>query len=224
MTLTRADSVSYGDSMKRPSVVSDTIQEFGGVRYYRCGKYFRRTSNHFKGSRLLHRDVYAANHGDIPDTHHVHHVDEDRSNNSPENLQLLPISEHCSIHAKEAGALSKLRGEFIGQEKAKAWHRSEEGRAWHAENSRRAFKRFANRVGECIVCSKTYMYSAIPEKRFCGQACFQRLQRRTGAYLVSRNCVICCAEFRIDKHEERKYCSKGCIDRARLIRMGVVNG
>lgn len=31
----------------------------------------------------------------------VHHVDHDKTNNNPENLQLMTRSEHAKLHAKE---------------------------------------------------------------------------------------------------------------------------
>lgn len=49
----------------------------------------------------LHRDVYEANHGPIPDGWHVHHIDGDPLNNHPSNLEALPADEHAAHHVEE---------------------------------------------------------------------------------------------------------------------------
>jgi hypothetical protein len=65
--------------------------------YYKTGK----TRGH--KVRLLHRDVWAAANGPIPDGWHVHHVDHDRDNNDPSNLQALPAAVHNHHHAPDRG-------------------------------------------------------------------------------------------------------------------------
>ncbi len=44
----------------------------------------------------------------------VHHIDENRANNSPENLQLMTRSEHASLHAKQQATYRKRKknGQF----------------------------------------------------------------------------------------------------------------
>ena len=46
-----------------------------------------------------HRAVWEAAHGPIPDGFHVHHNDEDRTNNCLENLTLVSKAEHRRIHS-----------------------------------------------------------------------------------------------------------------------------
>src|SRR3954470_16664348 len=108
-----------------PVVLSATCQEFLGVRYYLCGFYFQRKS------RRLHRAVWEHHHGPVPAGYHVHHVDEDRANNGPGNLALLPGSKHLSHHT--------IKREMWFGTKARAaaaeWHRSDEGRVWHREHA-----------------------------------------------------------------------------------------
>ena len=72
--------------------ISETIQKFDGVSYYRCGPYFQR-----KGKRL-HRVVWEKHNGPIPEDCDVHHINGDRTDNDIENLQLLPQSEHHKEH------------------------------------------------------------------------------------------------------------------------------
>ena len=70
---------------------------FRGRKYtLRKNGYYGRTN----GKReYLHRDVWRVARGKIPKGHDVHHRDEDRANNSPRNLELLPKAEHARRHA-----------------------------------------------------------------------------------------------------------------------------
>src|SRR5438067_6461268 len=103
----------------RPTIMSTTIQEFNGSRYYLCGKYFQR-----KGVRL-HIAVWTYHHGDVPDGWHIHHIDEDRSNNDPTNLECLTLIKHLG---GRHGAASGLRGRKSikkANAAARVWHGSE---------------------------------------------------------------------------------------------------
>lgn len=67
---------------------------FGGFNYtIGDNGYYRRTT----GSRsLLHRDVWTALRGVIPDGWDIHHKDHDKTHNKIENLECLPKAEHAS--------------------------------------------------------------------------------------------------------------------------------
>lgn len=45
-----------------------------------------------------HRKIWADNYGQIPDGMNIHHLDENKENNSIENLVLLKISDHARLH------------------------------------------------------------------------------------------------------------------------------
>ena len=47
---------------------------------------------------LLHRLVYLLVHGAIPEGHQIHHLDGDRSNWAPENLQAVTPQAHRAMH------------------------------------------------------------------------------------------------------------------------------
>jgi hypothetical protein len=59
------------------------------------------------GRYLMHRYVWEYFNGAIPSDYDVHHIDEDRSNNSISNLECLPKADHTRLHhfkrKKEAG-------------------------------------------------------------------------------------------------------------------------
>jgi len=47
---------------------------------------------------LIHRNAYYERFGKIPKGWHIHHIDEDKLNNKPENLIALPGELHFALH------------------------------------------------------------------------------------------------------------------------------
>lgn len=70
---------------------------FAGQRYtLRNTGYYGRTN----GDRtLLHRDMYEAEHGPIPNGYDIHHIDTDKTHNSISNFELMLKSEHTRQHS-----------------------------------------------------------------------------------------------------------------------------
>src|SRR5882757_4871282 len=135
-------------------IISATIQEFHGVRYYRCGPYFQR-----KGVRL-HRAVWESIHGAIPDGFHIHHVEHGRD---IANLaQIVPRLEQARIAAA-------------------SWHGSDEGKRWHSEHYERHIRPVMGRTVEksCQQCGKHYsvIASKAGESKFCHANCKARALR-----------------------------------------------
>ena len=81
--------------------------ELNGLRYTRRRDgYFRQTL----GSRsYLHRDIWEATHGPIPDGHDIHHIDGDQSNNVIHNLEQFTSSEHGKHHIKTNEGAKRTR-------------------------------------------------------------------------------------------------------------------
>lgn len=146
-------------------VISDTKQRFMGKTYYRCGAYFQR-----KGTRL-HREVWKAAHGDIPEGYEVHHIDENRANNQLENLVLMDGSEHNSMHSKSADHTKAIKA---AQEAAKEWHSSGEGKRFHSELARQNWSKRGLKTYTCSWCGKPFetrhMYGA-GQNHFCHANC-----------------------------------------------------
>lgn len=112
----------------QPIVISETIQEFQGIRYYLCGQYFQHD-----GVRL-HRMVWISANGPIPKGWHVHHVDENRANNALTNLELKHGPEHMRHHMtpeRRAWSRENVKKAIAA---APEWHRSEAGRIWHKKH------------------------------------------------------------------------------------------
>ncbi len=157
-------------------VISSTIQEFNGVRYYLCGRYFQ------KQGKRLHRMVWTYNHGRIPAGYDIHHRDGDPKNNDPENLECIPEREHHSDrHGKEAAERAQP---FTPEARlaAAAWHASPEGRAWHAEHFERNIRPvMQERIpAVCQECGEDYLVSLakLKQSKFCGAVCRARDFRR----------------------------------------------
>lgn len=153
-------------------------------------KYYNRAG----GKGLLHRDIWEHHYGPIPEGHHVHHIDGDCDNNSIENLKCLPSSEHFDLHREDRRdhGLSESNLEHMAKmrEKAKEWHKSEEGRAWHQEVSSRYLekarlalkehreKQAANpKTVECAECGELFS-SPTGRAKVCSQACHSKRSRR----------------------------------------------
>lgn len=191
-----------------PIVISDTIQEFDGIRYYRCGDYFQQ-----KG-KALHREVWVKAHGPVPEGFEVHHKDHDCSNNMLGNLELLDGSEHARLHALERGLgeFGRRHLEKAG-ELAKEWHKSEAGRAWHKEHySKMSDALHAREERTCEECGTVFMgLVGKPERnRFCSNKCKTRWRYKSGVDNEERNCRVCGTGFMINKYWTTMTCSRSC--------------
>ena len=191
-----------------PIIISDTIQEFNGTRFYKCGAYFQH-----KG-KALHVEVWTQAHGPIPEGFEIHHRDHNRSNNSLSNLELLDGTEHARRHAVKRGFgeagkqhLEKAR------ELAKEWHQSEKGREWHKEHySKMSDSLHAREERTCEECGTRFRgLAGKPERnRFCSAKCKAKARRRSGVDNELRTCCVCGAGFMINKYWTTMTCSRSC--------------
>lgn len=198
--------------MLEPTVITTSIQVFQNVRYYLCAnKYFINTQT---GERL-HRMVYEANYGPIGDSNMcVHHMDHDKSNNHPNNLQLLSNSDHSKLHSKskDHSHLHTPEVRELTLRKAADWHGSEEGRQWHIkhhkENCQDLHKPRFKRI--CAQCGIDFLSCAIKGK-FCKPYCRTKYRKLSGVDDVNRTCIGCEREFTINKYIKKYYCSRKCL-------------
>lgn len=154
-------------------VISPTIQEYAGRRYYRCGRYFQH-----KGERL-HRRVWEDLNGRVPEGFHVHHRDHDTSHNEPGNLELLPNSSHMSYHAKKSGH-GRTTIAVAGQA-AREWHGSEAGLEWHRSHyAEKVAPVMSERIMvTCQECGTGFETSRVHAHlaKYCSGKCRQRANR-----------------------------------------------
>lgn len=156
-----------------------------GENYYLCGFYFSRprstNSRTRKGRIYLHRAVWKAfNRRPIPKGCHVHHLDEDRSNNHPSNLALMNGTEHLRQHMTPERRAQSSTNIQAAIKAAPAWHRTEEGRAWHRQHARKVADAMPFHTYVCTECGAQFesrtTRKAAP--KFCGGTCKMRAFRR----------------------------------------------
>lgn len=167
---------------------------------------------------MLHRYVYLCEKGKIPKGYAVHHIDENKENNSADNLRLVPKSKHAAHHTKKRiySDYETERQKFIERtnEKAKVWHKSAEGIEWHSKHAKESICKASerNQKAKCIVCGKEYMTtkSTIHRAMFCSKKCKAKYRRDNRLDYIECICVICGQKFMADKYGKVKTCSKEC--------------
>ena len=153
-----------------PTIISETIQQYKGKNYYFCGKYYQ------KNGVRLHRLVWQDANGEIPKNCHIHHKDEDKTNNKLDNLECLSFSDHAKIHDTEEKKQLSRKNIKKAQIAACLWHGSEEGKEWHKlhweKNCKEVFTT-KNIKKHCQNCSKEYFTTQNRQyqSKFCGNNC-----------------------------------------------------
>lgn len=195
----------------RPAI--HPVIEFDGRRYYRKPSGYYK-ADHSEGGVYLHRAMWAFHNGTIPGRHHIHHVDHNRENNTPANLELLSAKAHLRYHALlRRGAAPEVLDSYLerAREAARAWHQSDEGRAWHREHAKRMWAGQSKSRFACAHCGEVYEAFAQSVKRgFCSASCQGMARKKSGKDAVDRSCVWCGTTFRVDKYSRVASCSRAC--------------
>ncbi len=192
-----------------------THQEHFGRLFYQDKKTGYWISTDYPRIRA-HRWVWISLHGKIPIGYHIHHKNENKSDNRIENIELIEASRHISHHyTEENRERSRLLCEKI-RPLTKAWHASEEGLAWHKAHGILTWINKEPIKIICKVCQKvaeTKMY----HQEFCSNACKSKWRRNSGIDDVEKVCGRCGIKFMSNKYAKNKYCSKDCGIRLRAI-------
>lgn len=167
---------------------------------------------------LLHRYIWMKHNGEIPPGMVVHHKDEDKEHNEISNYELMPRGGHSSMHTNERIAHNpkKYREDFLNrtQDKAKSWHKSEEGKEWHREHSKTSIAKASEKTEDavCIVCGTHYKVGKASSAKamFCSKKCKAKYRRDMHLDYVTKKCVVCGKEFESDKYYKTVTCSKEC--------------
>ena len=72
-------------------------------------EYYYRHDKWRQSPVSLHRQVYLDFKGEIPKGYHIHHIDGNTSNNSPDNLEAISPSEHKKKHPASKETREKLK-------------------------------------------------------------------------------------------------------------------
>lgn len=150
--------------------------------------------------------------GEIPKGFHIHHIDEDKSNNEISNLKIMSKHEHLSMHMStaERKELSSIQVNKI-RHLTKEWHASEQGREWHrihAQNTN--FGKWDALKYTCMQCHKSYESSKRSNVKFCSNNCKSLFRRKLGIDDIDKTCPICKKIYRVNKYSKGKTCGRKC--------------
>lgn len=165
---------------------------FNGRRYWLNGEYYMS-----RDGRLLHLAVYRAHHGEIPPGFDVHHRDEDKTNNHPDNLEALSRSDHLKRHRPRGFAATP---KAVRQERAwKCWGEIEP------------------RDVVCVDCGDVFK-STGRRSKFCSSKCKLRHYRKIGKIVYRKKpreirppiaCAVCGSSFK-SSDPRTLTCSRKC--------------
>ncbi len=193
-------------------------QEHFGKKFYcdtRVGYWISTTCPKISA----HRWVWMNIHGVIPKGYHIHHKDENKSNNSIENLELIEASRHLKHHSNQP-----LRKEWARKlvdkirPLTKEWHASDEGRAWHKLHAiKNGFGKWEPKKHDCNYCGTAYETSKRSGTSFCSNKCKAANRRKSCIDNIECKCERCDSIFTKNKYAKTRFCSKSCSKRKSLI-------
>jgi hypothetical protein len=186
------------------------FQDFNGKRYhlYKGEKYYS------KGNTRLHVAVYKYYFGKVKKGYHVHHKDEDRTNNYPSNLEQMEGREHMTMHNRKQDK-DKLRERIKhASQFAKVWHGSKEGIEWHREHVAASIGKAheKNISCKCEQCGKEYLSNKanLSTTKFCSKNCKSIARRLSGVDDENRDCIVCGKSFITNRYTKIKTCGRVC--------------
>lgn len=147
---------------------------------------------------------------------HIHHIDSNTFNNSPENLEYILSSEHLKKKRnididKVKENLNRIRHLTL------EWHRSTEGRKWHSEHAKSIPKKKISCI--CFTCKKEFIAGKLA--KYCCNNCGDKA-RYSGTlekYRRERVCEECKETYyttkKHDFHKPRITCSHECSSKRR---------
>lgn len=166
-----------------------------------------------KTHKRLHVAVYETEVGAIPAGYHVHHIDHDKDNNSPENLLAIAPAEHEILHGKELTAEQRDAKRQNVRAKASSaaaeWHGSKAGREFHSVLAKSTWENREPEKAVCAFCGVEYFTKDRAHKnrnRFCSNKCKSAFRRASGADDVTKICERCGNEYTANKYQQTKYC------------------
>ncbi len=183
-----------------------------GIRFVRDNKTgYYLSSKKIDGHRKrLHVFIWEKFNGPIPAGYQVHHRELDKSKNESDDLQLLPISNHLSLHSNLQDKDELRKRIAFAAELAKEWHHSEAGHDWHKEHYETMKDKFyVEHDFVCDSCGKAFK-STQTESRFCSNNCKSAWRRKQGYDNIERFCAFCGQPFTINKYIRKECCSKSC--------------
>ena len=185
-------------------------QEHFGRKFYQDKKMLYWISTDYPRIRA-HRWVWINSHGVIPKGYHIHHKDEDKSNNDISNLELISASQHCLLHwTPEKKKRAAIHCDKI-RPLTKKWHTSAEGLAWHKLHALKCkFGKNEPKDFICQICYTSFKSSKLSNVKFCSNNCKSQWRRNSGLDDIQVECFRCYTPFTKNKYAKTVHCSKQC--------------
>lgn len=158
--------------------------------------------NLYKGHRYyerrvyLHKQVWIDTHGKIPAGYHIHHKNDDATDNSIGNLECLSPSAHARHHINTRPTM---------RAKQKIWANSKEGRAILSAAMQKCRENTPSIKLACRNCGK-YFQTTHPAQKFCSVRC------QEDNNWFKKKCAVCGKGFMAKHHRTREVqtCSYSC--------------
>jgi hypothetical protein len=159
-----------------------------------------------------HQWVWKNIHKIIPKGYHIHHINDDKSDNTIENLELIKGSRHLSLHMQDPDRKESARNMADKyRHLTKEWHASEEGRHWHRIHAaKNNFGKWDPLDYKCEVCYKDFKSKKISRVRFCSNACKSKFRRDSKVDDEERKCSVCENTFKTNKYTKTLTCGRAC--------------
>ena len=162
----------------------------------------------------MHRRIWIASKGAIPNGYDVHHRNEDWQDNSLDNLCIMPKSDHMRMHTidrlKEPHYYATRKKQLAtAREKSKEWHASADGMRWHRDHAKRTLGRIPKKKIKCVHCGHEWM-TTYHNARFCSRSCSATYHVMHVMEKTERKCEECGVLFMVPKVRKTRFCSPQC--------------
>lgn len=191
-------------------VIDDTHQKFNGVVYK------TNTHGHYVNSSSIHRAIYSYYFGEIPvGDYEIHHIDENKSNNNPDNLQLLTKAEHHRLHLQTA----PMR-EYVCEYCGKTFYSNSlkpDNRCCSLKCIQSLHYAKNHEIRKCPVCNSEFPVYKHSKTLCCSPSCAAKWYHSNTSNLKEVKCAFCNKIF-FTEVSNKKYCSQDCAKKARNIK------
>lgn len=190
------------------------VEKYGYKWTQKKSGYFQSTVNFPDGKRhWLHQEVYLREKGALLAGHHIHHKDEDKTNNAADNLiqvcGIAHVTEHMSAPDRRIQSSNYLRDNNDSMQRlAQAARRGE----YLGEQAIRKMRK-GKKVKTCAFCSKEFVLKTTDKDttKYCSTDCSQKGSRvnRGMVLLHEKQCLTCGTNFK-QVTGNQYCCSESC--------------
>lgn len=129
-----------------------------------------------RSGQRLHRAVWSVAFGPIPKGCHIHHRDNDTSNNHLSNLECVDGSEHLSKEWHRTKADQPEHFTIAARSAAAKWHQSDAGRLWHSRTAKRtkSWTKWTRAERPCQHCGTMVdmvIRKSGNQQKYCSETC-----------------------------------------------------